>query len=71
MEKKYIPIKKEEILKGSFDGLVQLKIDLMMGKLRPEWFDFPIGELYDLIQNEIIKRNNKTLEKYGMIINNI
>jgi hypothetical protein len=36
MEKEYVPIKKEEILKSCFDGLVQLKIDLMMGRLKPE-----------------------------------
>lgn len=65
-EKEYKPIGKEEILKSSFGFLVQLKIDLMMGRLEPEEFTFPIGELYDLVQNEIIRRNNIQLKANGI-----
>ena len=56
MVKCMIPIEKHEIENASDDGILQLKVDLLMGKLTQDMFAFPISELYDFIQNILHKR---------------
>jgi hypothetical protein len=53
MGEQYKPITKEEVMNSSEDGLLNLKVQLLMGRLKQEWFEFPLEECYDLIHSAL------------------